>query len=361
MRVAEEKAMLKPVSLWMRCETCADEHRAPISPDDALCLVQSGFDVTVERSPDRAFAIEDYDDAGCTIADAGSWVKAPRDAFVIGLKHLPDDPAALSHRHIFFGHAYKGQAGAERLLARFARGGGALLDLEYLTDSRNRRLVAFGRWAGYAGAALALLHWKARLTTPLRPMPQAALYAALASLRGAPPRPKVLVIGALGRCGRGAGDALAVAGIEPTRWDVEETRIVDCEALLAHDILVNAVLVTNRIDPFLTPLDALRPSRRLSVIADVACDVASRCNALPIYDAPTSWDRPARRLHAGPPPLDLIAIDNLPSLLPRESSSDFSATLTPLLLELDAFTAPWQRCERLYREKSAAALNQAET
>jgi saccharopine dehydrogenase (NAD+, L-lysine-forming) len=174
-------------------------------------------------------------------------------------------------------------------------------------------------------------------------------------------RPKVLIIGALGRCGCGARDALAVAGIEPTRWDVEETRIVDREALLGHDIVVNAVLVTGRIDPFLTRLDILRPSRRLSVIADVTCDVASSCNALPIYDAPTDWDRPARCLHAGPPPLDLIAIDNLPSLLPRESSSDFSAGLTPLLLELDAFSAPWQRCARLYQEKSAGALHQAET
>jgi saccharopine dehydrogenase (NAD+, L-lysine forming) len=352
--------MLKPVSLWMRCETCADEHRAPISPDDALCLVRSGFHVTVERSLDRTFAIEDYADAGCTIADTGSWVEAPPDVFIIGLKGLPGGPAALSHRHIFFGHAYKGQAGAERLLARFARGGGSLLDLEYLADSQDQRLVAFGRWAGYIGAALALLHWNARLTSPLRPTSQDRLHGALAALRESA-TPKVLVVGARGRCGRGACEALAVAGIEPTRWDVEETRIVDRDALLAHDIVVNTVLVTTRVRPFLTRLDILRTSRRLSVIADVTCDVASSCNALPIYDAATSWDRPTHRLHAGPPSLDIIAIDNLPSLLPRESSSDFSATLTPLLLELDAFTAPWQRCLRVYHEKSASTRSHAET
>lgn len=352
--------MLKHVSLWMRCETCADEHRAPISPDDALRLLRAGLGVTVERSLDRAFAIEDYADAGCMIADAGSWVGAPRDIFIIGLKELPGDPTALSHRHIFFGHAYKGQAGAERLLARFVRGGGSLLDLESLADSQNQRLVAFGRWAGYIGAALALLHWNARLTNPLRPMSQDTLYGALAALRDGA-TPKVLVVGARGRCGRGACEALAVAGIEPTRWDVEETRIVDHEALLAHDIVINTILATTRAHPFLTRLDILRASRRLSVIADVTCDVASSCNALPIYDVPTNWDRPARRLHAGPPPLDIIAIDNLPSLLPRESSADFSATLTPLLLELDAFTAPWQRCVRVYHEESAGAFHHAET
>lgn len=347
------------VSLWMRRETCAEEHRAPISPNDALCLLRSGTDVTVERSLARAFAIEDYSDAGCTIADAGSWLEAPRDSFIVGLKNLPRDPGALSHRHIFFGHAYKGQAGADRLLARFVRGGGALLDLEYLTNSANQRLVAFGRWAGYIGAALALLHWNGQLTNPLQPVSQDMLHEALAALRDGA-TPKVLVVGARGRCGRGACEALAVAGVEPTRWDVEETRIIDGEAILAHDIVINTILVTHRAAPLLTPLDILRPSRRMSVIADVTCDVASSCNALPIYDAPTSWDRPVRRLHAGPPPLDIIAIDNLPSLLPRESSDDFSATLTPLLLELEEFTAPWQRCVHVYHKASAGIFHHAE-
>jgi saccharopine dehydrogenase (NAD+, L-lysine-forming) len=43
------------------------------------------------------------------------------------------------------------------------------------------------------------------------------------------------------------------------------------------------------------------------------------------------------------PPLDLIAIDNLPSLLPRESSTDFSAALLPQLLAFGPGGA-WGRC-----------------
>jgi len=35
------------------------------------------------------------------------------------------------------------------------------------------------------------------------------------------------------------------------------------------------------------------------------------------------------------PPLDVMAIDNLPSLLPLESSLDFAAQLLPHLLTLD--------------------------
>ena len=103
------------------------------------------------------------------------------------------------HRHIFFGHAYKGQDGAADLLRRFQAGGGSLLDIEYLVDDNGRRLAAFGYWAGYVGAALAVLRRRGQLT-PLEPLSKSALDASLAG--GGPP--KALVVGALGRCGRGA-------------------------------------------------------------------------------------------------------------------------------------------------------------
>ena len=57
-------------------------------------------------------------------------------------------------------------------------------------------------------------------------------------------------------------------------------------------------------------------------------------NVLPVYDTTTTWHDPVRRLREEPP-LDLIAIDNLPSLLPREASTDFSAALLPQLLDFE--------------------------
>lgn len=41
------------------------------------------------------------------------------------------------------------------------------------------------------------------------------------------------------------------------------------------------------------------------------------------------------------PAVDIVAIDNLPSLLPREASTTFSADLLPTLLELPRRTEPW--------------------
>ncbi|MFF4209186.1 saccharopine dehydrogenase [Streptomyces sp. NPDC001796] len=325
--------------LWLRHESRTTERRTPIVPSDARRLVESGVTVTVEDSPQRVFPAEAYEQVGCRVAEPGSWVSAPPEAVIAGLKELPDEPSALVHRHLFFGHAYKGQPGAAALLRRFVAGGGALLDLEYLVDEDGRRLVAFGYWAGYLGAALALLQHQGRLTAPLRPTSKEELDE---QLRAASGEVRALVIGALGRSGRGARVALGVAGADPTCWDLAETRNLDRQALLAHELMVNTVLTTRPVPPFLTDKDLDEPGRRLRTLCDVTADVGSPLNLLPVYDTPTDWDHPVRRLREHPV-LDLIAIDNLPSLLPLEASTDFSGALTPLLLDFEVGGA-WGRC-----------------
>ncbi|MFF3327987.1 saccharopine dehydrogenase [Streptomyces sp. NPDC002888] len=327
--------------LWLRHEVRTTERRTPIVPSDARRLVEAKVALTVEESPQRIFPVEEYEAVGCRVAPAGSWVSAPRDAVVLGLKELPDEPGELTHRHIFFGHAYKRQPGAADLLRRFAAGGGALLDLEYLVDDVGRRLAAFGFWAGYLGAALAVLQHRGRLAAPLRPTDKDELDETLRAATGAEGF-TALVIGALGRSGRGARVAFHTAGIEPTCWDLAETRDLDRRALLDHDVLVNCVLATTPVPPFVREQDLDDPARRLRTLSDVTCDVGSPLNVLPVYDRTTEWTDPVRRLRKEPP-LDLIAIDNLPSLLPRESSTDFSAAL---LLQLLDFTTggPWGRC-----------------
>ncbi|TDD34954.1 saccharopine dehydrogenase [Actinomadura sp. KC06] len=333
--------------IWVRHEVRPEERRAPLVPADAARLVGGGATVTVEESPARVFPDEEYAAAGCRIVPAGTWPDAPDDCFILGLKD-PGRPAGPPrHRHIYFAHAFKGQYGSAELLGAFAAGGGTLLDLEHLVDEAGRRLVAFGYWAGYAGAALAVLHARGRLDAPLRPARKAELDAAL---REPGARPATLVTGALGRCGRGARDALEVAGIEPTRWDVAETRRLDRRALLEHELLVHAVGTSRPAEPFVTTADLERGDRRLATIADVTCDVRSACHLLPCYDRTTRWERPVLRLPAGGRPVDVIAIDNLPSLLPAEASTAFSAGLAPLLAGLTVPGHPaWTRCERAFR------------
>ncbi|MFB6636408.1 saccharopine dehydrogenase [Streptomyces chartreusis] len=333
--------------LWLRHEVRSTERRTPLVPSDARRLVERGVTLTVEESPQRIFPVEEYEAAGCRTAPAGSWVSAPERAVVLGLKELPDQPGELTHDHIFFGHAYKRQPGAEALLGRFAAGGGTLLDLEYLVDDDGRRLAAFGFWAGYLGAALAVLQHRGRLTAPLTPLSKDELDALLRPVAGDEDF-TALVIGALGRSGRGARLGFLTAGIEATPWDLAETRALDRPALLAHDVLVNAVLATTPVPPFLREEDLDDPGRRLRTLCDVTVDVGSPLNVLPVYDRTTEWTDPVRRLRKEPP-LDLIAIDNLPSLLPLESSADFSSALLPQLLQFET-GGPWGRCRDRFHQ-----------
>src|SRR3954452_23663140 len=161
---------MQPVHVWIRSESRGTERRAPVVPADVPLLLDAGFEVTVEESPQRIFAIEEYAAAGASVVGEGAWTDAPDDAYVLGIKELPDEPASLRHRHIYFAHAFKGQEDARGTLERFRRGGGRLLDIEYLTDERGKRVVAFGYWAGYVGAALGVLHLAGDLNAPLSPM-----------------------------------------------------------------------------------------------------------------------------------------------------------------------------------------------
>lgn len=342
--------MTADLTLWLRAESRPDERRTPLVPDDLATLIAAGIDVVVERSPHRVFADDEYAAVGARLVATGSWSDAPDTAVVLGLKELPDEPYPLRHRHVFFGHAYKDQPGARLLLDRFAAGGGALLDLEYLTDDNGRRLAAFGYWAGYVGAALAVLQHAGVLDPPLRPGTREYLDRRLAEVASGQPR--VLVLGALGRSGTGARDALEVAGVPVTGWDVAETRQLDRAAMLDHEVLVNTVLTSQPTRPYLTVEDLAEP-HRLRVLSDVTNDVGSPYNLFPLYTETTTWQQPV--LQVPGTDLALIAIDNLPSLLPREASISFSAELVGPMGELWTDTAPWRRTLNLFRQHSADA------
>lgn len=327
--------------LWMRAEQRPNEDRAGLTPDGARTLIDHGIRLTVEDSRTRILPTEAYRAAGATIAPEGSWPDAPRDAIVFGLKELPEDGTPLVHRHIMFGHAYKGQPAGRVLLERFRKGGGRLYDLEYLLDENGRRIAAFGYWAGFAGAAVALKCWLAQqqggVCGPVAAWPdKAALLGELRdALSGAAGVPSAIVIGAKGRVGTGASDLCAEMGMAVTGWDMAETANGGPFPEIArHDIFLNAILAMPGT-PVFVPRETLTAPRRLSVIGDIACDPTSDFSPIKVYDRTTDWDTPALRVHDDPV-LDVTAIDNLPSLLPLESSQDYAAQLLPALLALGA-------------------------
>lgn len=336
--------------LWVRAEQRPNEDRVGLTPQGAAGLIAAGITVTVENSRTRAIAIDGYRDAGCSIAAENLWPSAPADAIIFGLKELPDDGTPLHHKHIMFGHAYKGQAAGQTLLNRFVVGGGTLYDLEYLVDNAGRRVAAFGYWAGYAGAALALKCWAAQqrgtLAGPVAKYAgKATLLADLGAEMVGPALPRALIIGANGRVGTGAADLCAALGVAVTKWDIAETASGGpFPEVLAHEIFLNCILARPGC-PVFVPASAKTDPRALRVIGDIACDPTSDFSPVKVYDRATDWDAPALRV-ANDPPLDVMAIDNLPSLLPVESSEDYAAQLLPSLLALkDLQNGVWGRAK----------------
>lgn len=330
-------------TIWIRAETKAREERAPISPQDAARLIAAGFELVVEESDARALPIEAYKVAGCEIVEEGTWRSAPQDAFIIAVKEMPEgDDFPLMHRHIHFGHMFKDQHGWRAGLSRFREGGGVLYDLENLTDETGRRVAAFGYWAGFAGAALGLKLWAGQQdgkTPPLGPLHAYANKASMfedVELALKNRTPSALITGSLGRCGKGASDMLEAVGARVTKWDMAETASGGpFPEILQHDVFVNAVLAAPGIPVFVPADAATAPDRKLTSIADVSCDPGSAYNPIPIYDRSTTFKDPIVEVQAEAAPLAVMAIDHLPSLLPIESSEDFSAQLLPTLMTLD--------------------------
>ncbi len=324
--------------LWVRAEQRPNEERVGVTPECAAALVKAGITVTVEYSSVRAIAINGYRAAGCAIARENDWPHAPADAIIFGLKELPEDGSALTHRHIMFGHAYKGQPAGQVLLGRFKAGRGTLYDLEYLVDEAGRRVAAFGYWAGYAGAAVALKCWAAQqrgqIAGPVgRYADKAALKADLNAELAGMGRPRALIIGALGRVGTGAADLCGSIDVSVTPWDMAETASGGpFPEVLQHEIFLNCILARPGC-PVFVPASVTTEPRTLTVIGDIACDPTSAYSPIKVYDRTTDWQAPALRVYAAPP-LDVTAIDNLPSLLPLESSEDYAAQLLPSLLAL---------------------------
>ncbi|KAI9767374.1 MAG: Saccharopine dehydrogenase [Geoglossum simile] len=233
-----------------------------VSPTTAKALLDAGYVVNAKRSSGRVFGDEEFEAVGATPVPTGSWVNAPKDHIIVGLKELLESDAPLHHSHVQFGHCYKYQENWDRYLSRFARGGGTLYNIEFLTDNSGRRVSAFGYYAGYAGAAVALLAWAHQVAQPTTPLPsistppsatalEAAVNASLTSalLHNDNKHPRVLIMGALGRCGTGAIDFCIAAGIPTSnllKWDMAETAAGGpFPEIAAADIFINCVYLLN--------------------------------------------------------------------------------------------------------------------
>ena len=54
-------------------------------------MLDAGYKVNIERSPERIFDDEEFEKVGATLVPENTWREAPADHIILGLKELPED------------------------------------------------------------------------------------------------------------------------------------------------------------------------------------------------------------------------------------------------------------------------------
>lgn len=356
------------------------ERRVPLTPLHVEELVrEQGWTVAVQPSPLRIFPDAEYRRAGAQLCEDLADCR-----MVVGVKEIPPERLQADKPSLAFFHVIKGQPQGMPLLAKALERRSTLIDYEPIVDRYGRRLLFFGRHAGYAGMIDALWTLGRRLAargveTPFSAVGPAHTYPSVDEAeefltagvgrrireRGLPESLRPLVVGFTGggNVSQGAQeilDRLPVVEIHPdelpelaekpglshrTLYKVvfrRRHRVRFARHLPYLTLLVNGIYWRPGHPKLITREDLRRlwggpESPRLEVLADLSCDVDGPIEATvrttdsdrPVYvfDPRTGQTRDGVE---GPGPV-VLAVDNLPAEFPRDASEHFGDSLFPFL------------------------------
>lgn len=350
--------------------------RTPLSPQQCLDVMQQfpRVEIRVQPSPVRAFKDEEYRSAGVIVQEDMSECE-----ILLGVKEVPIRELISGKTYLFFSHTIKKQAYNQPLLRAILDKGIRMIDYEVLTDDRGVRLIAFGYYAGVVGAHNGL--WAYGLRTGLFSLPRMNTchdyeeVCAVYQQTSFPPMKVVLTGG--GRVATGAVRTLEDMGFkrispedfltQPAQEPVftqlhaadyvrhKDNRPFDKKDFYANgsdyvstfapyaaaaDIFLNCIYYDKKAPAFFTTGEMQQSSFKIRTIADITCDimpgssVPSTIRPSTIADALYGFDPFANAecpLYA-PQGIDIMAIDNLPSELPRDASVFFGDQLIKNIL-----------------------------
>jgi len=347
------------------------DQRAPFTPEILKSVANSFADqleCCVEQSNLRAFSNQEYLDKGVEIVVDMSDVDV-----LFGVKEVPIEQLIPNKTYFFFSHTIKKQAKNKGLLQAILAKSIRLIDYELLKNPAGERVVAFGRWAGIVGAYTAF--WTYGKKTGLFEISRAIALKDLEGLKGelkqvVLPPIKIIVTGR-GRVGKGVLEILEILKIKEVssqeflfqQFDEPVFVVVSSSDYLRRksdggfdkthfyaypedyeshflpfaevgELLIAAAYWDPKA-PRLFELDAIKSSNfSISIIADITCDLngsiptTHRTTTIldPIYDVDrkTAQELPAFGKQDS---ISVMAIDNLPCELPRESSTEFAQQL----------------------------------
>ncbi len=358
------------LKLGILCETKVPPvYRVALTPEQLVRLKKNypHLEIIVQPGDNRCYSDTEYRDAGLTVNE-----NINDCSVLIGLKETDPGTILKNKTYVLFSHSAKKQPYNRGLLQKMAISGNTLIDYEYLTDSNNIRLVAFGYWAGVVGSYNGLLAYGKRFGTyDLKPAHNCfdigEVKQELKKVKL--PAIKILITGG-GRVAGGAKEILDHAGIrqvtaeeflsknfneavytriEPQHYTSRKDGnpfdfghfIKHPEAyqstFLPYTRVTDLFMACHFWDPaspvFITKEDMTTPNFNIKVIADISCDlngpIASTIRASTIDNPLYGYDPFAgKEVHSfSERSVTVMAVDNLPGELPRDSSRDFGEAL----------------------------------
>lgn len=317
--------------LYLRNEENINEFRTPLIPNDIKKLIYYGFNVYVQSSKNRIYNDNEYIDCGAIITNLKWHNKLFNNALIIGLKEIEDIDKLSNHKHVYFSHSYKNQLNSDIILNEFYKSSSIIYDFEFFLNENNKRIIAFGFYAGISGCLLSLLQFYNKTNNlndinnlkPWNSLQNIIDHIKLYNFNNI----KIAIIGHNGRCGSGVKKILNLLNLKYSSFnkDISQSEIL---SLKEYDILFNCITLDKSYN--IEWFNSKTNFNKNIIINDISCDYNKDNNPIKLYNNFTTWEEPIFKHNKF---VDIIAINNLPSLLPKESSNEFSAIFYELLID----------------------------
>jgi alanine dehydrogenase len=340
------------------------DKRVVFSPEKCVETLQKFPQVEffVEKSDIRCFSDLEYEEMGLKVVTDLSNCDV-----LIGVKEVPIEKLIENKKYFFFSHTIKKQPYNKKLLQQIIKKNIELFDHETIVDNNNNRLIGFGYYAGVIGAynglrAYGLKNHTFSIPKAIDLKDRQEFNSILKSL--SIPNMKILLTGK-GRVGSGTKEVLDFLKIKEVsaqdfinetynesvyvNIDVldynysdsientvsnfynypEKFRSTFSKFLSVSDIYFAGHYHNPKAPKLITLDDIKNPDFNVQVIADISCDIDG-----PIASTirPSTIENPTYGFHKeklvecdflDENALAVMAVDNLPCELPRDSSEMF--------------------------------------
>jgi saccharopine dehydrogenase (NAD+, L-lysine-forming) len=357
------------------------DRRVPLTPPQIIALEElyPYVEFFVQPSDYRAYSNDEYEYLDIPLKE-----DLHDCDILMGVKEIDRRTLIRGKTYMFFAHVAKKQPHNRVMFRDLAEKNISLIDYEYLTTDKGERVVAFGKWAGIVGAYNGLRargiktnRFKLKPAYQCRDLDEMWAGLRLIELK---PGLKILITGT-GRVANGAIETMNICNIVQVKPDDFLNREFEvpvfCQIGPEHyvkhknkqqfsfshftkhpedyesaflpftrvaDILITGHYWDPRSPLFFTKDDIKKSDFKISVIADISCDingpVPSTLRSTTIsdpfygYNPVLDTEEPA---FTRPSNITVMSIDNLPGELPRDASLDFGKQLMRNALH-DLFT-----------------------